>query len=93
MNARWMSCVDAKQAPARKARHPYRGQDAEARGWCGEASAPASNGWRVYVAPRVSSEGLTSRQAGSVHQGSERKKTAVQVGRAGFLTDTRGREK
>lgn len=29
MTAGLMSCVDAKQAPARKARYPYRGQDAE----------------------------------------------------------------
>lgn len=92
MTAGLMSCVDAKQAPARKARYPYRGQDAEARGWGGEASAPASNGWRVYVAPRVSSEGLTSRLAGSVHQGSERKQTAVQVGRA-LATEIRESDK
>jgi hypothetical protein len=42
-------------------------EDAEARERGGEASAPASNGWRVYVAPKGSSEGPA--QGGwSVHQ-------------------------
>jgi hypothetical protein len=47
-----MPRVDAKQAPARGTRHQYRGQDAEALERGGEGSAPASNGCRVYVAPK-----------------------------------------
>jgi hypothetical protein len=47
-----MHRVDAKQAPARGARKPNRGQDAETRQRGGEGSAPASNGCRVYVAPK-----------------------------------------
>jgi hypothetical protein len=41
-------------APARMTRHPTGGTDAEARGMGGEASAQASNGWRVNAAPKGS---------------------------------------
>lgn len=47
-----MPRADAKQAPAPRTRHPYWWQSAEAGDRGGEASAPALNDWRVYVAPK-----------------------------------------
>jgi hypothetical protein len=56
---------------------PDRGKDAEARGMGGEASAQASNGWRVNAAPKSSVVKALQGWLSLAHQKADDKETGV----------------